>query len=83
VPCEDDAHSWQHIHLHGHCKADDQSGAGNLIIWQLLQDNIVASPNLNPAKGQPSLRASSGPGFELDPTAVDRAAELFRAEQAD
>jgi len=49
---------------------------------QLLQDNIVASPELNPVKGKLSLGASPGLGFELDSAVVDRAARRFSDEQA-
>lgn len=50
---------------------------GNQIMWQLLQDNIVASPDLAPVKGQLALPATPGLGITLDPDAVARASERF------
>lgn len=55
---------------------------GNQIMWQLPQENIVASPDLNPVKGKLSLGASPR-GFELDTAVVDRAAKRFCDEQAE
>ena len=51
---------------------------GNQIMWQLLKDNIVASPGLSPVKGQLSLPARPGLGFELDTAAVARTAKAHR-----
>lgn len=50
---------------------------GNQIMWQLLQDNIVASPDLAPVKGQLALPATPGLGVTLDTDAVARAAGRF------
>ena len=51
---------------------------GNQIMWQLLNDNVVASPSLEPQKGVLSLEGRPGLGFELDHDAVARAAERHR-----
>ena len=48
---------------------------GNQIMWQLLKDNVIASPDLNPKKGILSLEGKPGLGFELDRDVVARAAE--------
>ena len=52
---------------------------GNQIMWQLMQHNIVASPGLTPSKGNLSLAAKPGLGFELDAAAVDAAAKRYKA----
>lgn len=50
---------------------------GNQIMWQLLEDNIVADPPLAPVRGRLALPARPGLGFTLDRDAVARAAERF------
>ena len=50
---------------------------GNQIMWQLLEENIVACPDLNPQAGNLSLPAEPGLGFELDHDLVRDAAERF------
>ncbi|WP_424978681.1 mandelate racemase/muconate lactonizing enzyme family protein [Leisingera sp. S232] len=52
---------------------------GNQIMWQLLKDNIIASPCLEPQKGILSLEGRPGLGFELDFDAVAEAADAHRA----
>ena len=54
---------------------------GNQIMWQLLQDNIITSPNVAPVRGQLSLPGKPGLGFDLDREAVDRAHARFNAGQ--
>lgn len=56
-------------------KLDD----GNQIMWQLLKDNIIASPSLVPHKGLLALEGKPGLGFELDHDAVARAAAVHEA----
>ncbi len=51
---------------------------GNQIMWQLLQDNIIANPTLCPRKGLLSLEARAGLGFELDYDVIGRAAEAHQ-----
>lgn len=51
---------------------------GNQIMWQLLAEDIVASPNLTPASGALPICGKPGLGFELDRDAVRRAAEAHR-----
>lgn len=51
---------------------------GNQIMWQLLAEDIVASPNLTPASGALPISGKPGLGFELDRDAVRRAAEAHR-----
>jgi muconate cycloisomerase len=50
---------------------------GNQIMWQLLKDNIVESPSIDPQKGRLSLTGKPGLGITLDHDAVARAAEQF------
>lgn len=50
---------------------------GNQIMWQLLAEDIVASPGLTPVKGRLSLPPTPGLGAVLDADAVARAAERF------
>lgn len=50
---------------------------GNQIMWQLLEDNIIASPGLTPAKGRLSLPPDPGLGFTLDMDRVRAAAQRF------
>lgn len=52
---------------------------GNQIMWQLLQENIVAAPDVAPQRGLLSLPAKPGLGSELDRDAVARAHERFKA----
>lgn len=52
---------------------------GNQIMWQLLNDNVVDSPDLEPHKGLLSLAARPGLGFELDRDVIARAAEAHSA----
>ena len=52
---------------------------GNQIMWQLLTEDIVASPDLTPLAGRLGIIDGPGLGFELDRDAVARAAERWRA----
>jgi muconate cycloisomerase len=51
---------------------------GNQIMWQLLAEDIVASPNLTPVNGALPISGKPGLGFELNRDAVGRAAEAYR-----
>ncbi len=51
---------------------------GNQIMWQLLTEDIVASPDLTPQAGRLGIIGGPGLGFELDGDAVARAAERWR-----
>ncbi|MEL6282654.1 MAG: hypothetical protein AAFQ73_07860, partial [Pseudomonadota bacterium] len=56
---------------------------GNQIMWQLLRENVVASPDLNPVRGRLALEDRPGLGFELDFDVVARAAENHRSHLND
>lgn len=51
---------------------------GNQIMWQLLKDNVIAAPNLEPQKGILSLEGRPGLGFELDHDVIEKAAQNHR-----
>ena len=51
---------------------------GNQIMWQLLAEDIVKSPNLVPKDGALPIVDAPGLGFELDRDAVARAAKAYR-----
>jgi L-alanine-DL-glutamate epimerase-like enolase superfamily enzyme len=51
---------------------------GNQIMWQLLAEDIVKSPNLVPKDGALPIVDAPGLGFELDGDAVARAAKAYR-----
>jgi muconate cycloisomerase len=51
---------------------------GNQIMWQLLAEDIVTSPNLVPKDGALPIVDAPGLGFELDRDAVARAAKAYR-----
>lgn len=56
---------------------------GNQIMWQLLLDNVVESPNLSPVRGRLALDPTPGLGFTLNDDVVAKAAEAhetFRQE---
>jgi muconate cycloisomerase len=55
---------------------------GNQIMWQLLKEDIVESPNLTPVKGALPIFDKPGLGFELNRDAVARAAETYHKEGA-
>ena len=52
---------------------------GNQIMWQLLTEDIVASPDLTPRAGRLGIIDGPGLGFDLDRDALARAAERWRA----
>ncbi|MDU8929341.1 hypothetical protein RXV86_18260 [Alisedimentitalea sp. MJ-SS2] len=54
---------------------------GNQIKWQLLRDNVIASPCLEPKKGALSLEKWQALGFELDHDVVAKAAKNHREYQ--
>ena len=56
---------------------------GNQIMWQLLRDNVIDTPCLEPKKGKLSLEGRPGLGFELNHDVVARAAEDFRKFQGE
>ena len=51
---------------------------GNQIMWQLLAEDIVKSPNLVPKDGGLPISDLPGLGFDLNWDAVERAAEAYR-----
>jgi muconate cycloisomerase len=51
---------------------------GNQIMWQLLAEDVAASPNLTPINGALPISDKPGLGFELNRDAVARAAEAYR-----
>src|SRR5262249_37394862 len=51
---------------------------GNQIMWQLLEEDVVAGPSLVPVDGGLPISTLPGLGFELDADAVGRAAEAYR-----
>ena len=54
---------------------------GNQIMWQLLEEDLVESPNLTPIAGALAVSNKPGLGFDLDHDAVGRAAEAHRKQQ--
>jgi L-alanine-DL-glutamate epimerase-like enolase superfamily enzyme len=50
---------------------------GNQIMWQLLQEDIVESPDLTPNAGKIPVMSAPGLGFPLNEDAVGRAAEAY------
>ena len=50
-------------------------------MWQLLKDNVIASPSLEPQKGVLSLDARPGLGFELDHDVVVKAADTHEKQK--
>jgi muconate cycloisomerase len=54
---------------------------GNQIMWQLLEEDLVQSPNLTPTAGALAVSDRPGLGFELNLDAVGRAAEAYRKEK--
>jgi len=51
---------------------------GNQIMWQLLQEDIIARPSLIPRDGALPISDLPGLGFELNADAVKRAAEAYK-----
>jgi muconate cycloisomerase len=51
---------------------------GNQIMWQLLAEDLVASPSLVPVQGALPISEKPGLGFEMNRDAVARAAEAYR-----
>ena len=54
---------------------------GNQIMHQLLEEDLVLSPILEPMAGRIGPFAAPGLGIELDRDAVARAAELYRRDE--
>ena len=54
---------------------------GNQIMWQLLEEDLVESPNLTPIAGALAVSNKPGLGFDLDHDAVGRAAEAHRKQK--
>jgi len=52
---------------------------GNQIMWQLLRDNLIDSPNLVPQKGILAFEGKPGLGFELNHDVVAKAAEKHKS----
>ena len=55
---------------------------GNQIMWQLLEEDIVESPDLTPQAGKISIIDKPGLGFILNEDAVGRAAEAYRNKKS-
>jgi L-alanine-DL-glutamate epimerase-like enolase superfamily enzyme len=55
---------------------------GNQIMHQLLEEDILATTNLELRNGKLELISGPGLGFELDWDAVGRAAERYRHDSA-
>ena len=53
------------------------SDDGHQIMWQLLQQDLVAAPDLTPVDGRLTIIDGPGLGFTLDTDAVDRAAAAY------
>jgi muconate cycloisomerase len=54
---------------------------GNQIMWQLLEHDIVKSPDLVPVDGALPISGLPGLGFEIDRDAVESAAQAFRKQR--
>jgi muconate cycloisomerase len=54
---------------------------GNQIMWQLLEEDLVQSPDLTPIAGALGVSDRPGLGFELNLDAVGRAAEAYRKQK--
>jgi L-alanine-DL-glutamate epimerase-like enolase superfamily enzyme len=54
---------------------------GNQIMWQLLEEDLVQSPDLTPIAGALAVSDRPGLGFELNLDAVGRAAEAYRKQK--
>ena len=52
---------------------------GNQIMWQILTDDLVASPSLVPERGKLQVSELPGLGFEIAMDVVDRAAALYKS----
>ena len=50
---------------------------GNQIMWQLLEEDIVETPDLIPRAGKISVMDNPGLGFILNEDAVGRASEAY------
>jgi L-alanine-DL-glutamate epimerase-like enolase superfamily enzyme len=55
---------------------------GNQIMWQLLREDVVASPDLRPREGWLPALTGPGLGFELDPDVLERAERAYRERGA-
>jgi muconate cycloisomerase len=55
---------------------------GNQIMWQLVQKDIVASPNLAPKNGWIDAFQAPGLGFELDEALITEGDKRFKASKA-
>ena len=55
---------------------------GNQIMWQLVADDLVAAPDLRPQDGWLTAMTEPGLGCTLDPAAIERAEERYRAQAA-
>ena len=51
---------------------------GNQLMWQLLEEDIVSKPDLQPQSGKIPVFSDPGLGFDLDQDAVCRAQEEYR-----
>jgi muconate cycloisomerase len=55
---------------------------GNQIMWQLVQKDIVASPNLAPKEGWLEAFQGAGLGFQLDQTVIGEGESRYAASRA-
>ena len=53
---------------------------GNQIMWQLLEEDIVQTPDLNPKVGKIPVMSAPGLGFTLNEDAVGHAMESFEKQ---
>ena len=53
---------------------------GNQIMWQLLEEDIVQTPDLNPKVGKIPVMSAPGLGFTLNEDAVGHAMEAFEKQ---
>ena len=54
---------------------------GNQIMWQLLEDNLLESPNIVPSKGRLALAGNPGLGIQLDRDIVARGNERLHSSE--
>ena len=55
---------------------------GNQIMWQLLEEDIVETPDLTPKAGKIPVMSGPGLGFTLNEDAVSRASEAYSTRQS-
>ena len=55
---------------------------GNQIMWQLLEEDIVETPDLTPKAGKIPVMSGPGLGFTLNEDAISRASEAYSTRQS-